>query len=313
MNWGRTFLAVCFSIFAVGRPQAGETIAIPSLTFEDEAFLAADLGGADPVTLTGELDIPQGRERPSLVVLLHGSDGPTSGAVWNWSRILNKGGIATLKLDSYGGRGLSNISADQQSFGQFLQIYDAYRAAELMAADPRINADKIVLMGFSRGGNAALFSAMNRFRETFGPKHGRIAAHLPFYPACNFELNRQDDVSNVPIRLFHGELDDWTPAKSCRAYIAKLLAHGSDAQMIEFSGAAHAFDNPRGPAYFSDLDWQTSRNCLRVERDGVLANAATGKRFSYDDECVERGPHTQYNGDAAAAAEQAVLDLLQSL
>lgn len=184
---------------------------------------------------------------------------------------------------------------------------------EVLAAHPKIDGSRVAVMGFSRGGNTALYSVLARFQKSFGPKEGRIVAHLPFYPACNFELVGQLDVASAPIREFHGADDDWTLAASCRAYIDRLADAGHDAQMTIYPSALHAFDSPRNPARHADSSWQTSRNCLRREEDGRLINAATGKPFTYADAGVEYGPSAQYNDAAATAAQVAVKAFLTEL
>jgi dienelactone hydrolase len=283
-----------------------EMVEIGSLTMSEGDFLRGDAAAGTPVTLSGRLEGPDTGEPLPVVILLHGTDGPKSGAVRHWSRFLNTFGIATLSLDSYTGRHLGDASADQSRFGQFSQIYDTYRAVEALAANPKIDGARVAVMGFSRGGNAALYSAMARFQKAFGPANGRIVAHLPFYPACNFELVDQLNTTGAPIREFHGTDDDWTPAAPCRVYVERLRAAGRDARMIEYPGALHGFDSPSNPSWHSDPGWQTSRSCLRREENAQLVNTATGKPFTYADACVEYGPSVKFDAVAAADAQEAV-------
>lgn len=299
--------------FASVASAADEAVEVNSRTLTDEDFLQGNMTAGTPVTLTGNLSGPESAERLPVVILLHGTDGPGSGAVWGWEGFLNRIGIATLSLDSYTARNLTQASSDQSLFGQFTQIYDAYRAADALADHPRIDGSRVALMGFSRGGNAALYSAMMRFQKSFGPSKAHIVAHLPFYPACNFQLVGELEVADAPIREFHGSDDDWTLARTCRDYIDRLAAAGSDATMTEYKGALRAFDSPRNPARFTDSDNQTSRNCMRKEVDGKLLNAATGRPFSYSDACVEFGPSSQYNDPAATAAQAAVKAFLNEV
>ena len=183
-----------------------------------------------------DLSGPDGKEKLPVVVLLHGGDGPGSGAVWNWSRALNGAGIATFSLDSYTGRGLSRAPADRSL--EFTQIYDTYRAVEVLAAHPKIDGARVAVVGFSLGGITALYSAMARFHQSFGPQEGKIVAYLPFYPYCNFGLVDELNIVSGPIREFHGGDDDATPAAPCRAYIDRLAEAGHDAQMTILSGRA---------------------------------------------------------------------------
>ena len=116
----------------------------------------------------------------------------------------------------------------------------------------------------------------------------------------------------MPIREFHGGADDYAPPGPCRDYIERLAATGHDAVMTEYPGVLHQFDG-RDDGNWTDPTAPTSRNCRRVERDGVLLNAATGEPFSYDDACVEYGPGGGYDADATASAKAAVTALLRDV
>ena len=287
-----------------------ETVEVPSLTLTDAHFVNADVNAGKAVKLTGNLVGPDNGSPSPVVVLLHGGDGPTSGAVWNWSRYLNGVGIATFSLDSYTGRGFEHAPANSSLFGQFTQIYDAYRAVEVLARNPKVDGSRVVLMGFSRGGNTALYSAMMRFQKAFGPSKGKIVAHIAFYPYCNFELADQFDIGAVPLREFHGAEDDQSPVASCQNYIESLAGAGHDAEMTVYPGALHAFDDPRRPARVADDEWLTARNCKIQEKNRQLVNKATGKPFAFTDACVEHGASVQYNDQAATAAQSSVRSFL---
>ena len=291
---------------------AADTISIPSRTMSDDAFLASEGEAGTDVVIEGRLTgLKEGPPQP-VVILVHGANGPKSGSAWNWSQFLNLHGFATLRLDHYTARGIGDVMANQSSAAQFMPIYDIYRAVEVLAETPGVDPDRIFVMGFSRGGIAALYASLQRFHDAFGPRVGRIAGYFPFYAACNFRLDRELEVADAPIRLFHGGADDWTPVGPCRDYVERLMAAGHDVTLTEFPEAHHAFDDPTAPALHSDQNWMTSRACLRIERNGTLVNAETGKPFSYEDACVERGPHSQFNGPATDAAQRQVLEILMN-
>lgn len=303
-------LSAVVVLAVAGQAAASETLTIPSRTMTDEAFLAGTPDAGEPVEITGRLAGLRDGPRQPAVIFLHGANGPKSGAAWNWSQILGLRGYATLRLDSYTARGIGDVAVDQATAPQFMPIYDAYRAVEVLAAMPEIDADRIYLMGFSRGGTATLYASLRRFHDAFGPMAGRIAGYVPLYAACNFTLEGELNLVDAPVRLIHGRLDDWTPLAPCQDYADRLAAEGADVTLTPLDGAHHAFDDPTAPALHSDSDWKTSRNCHRIERGGTLVNAQTGQPFTYDDACVEHGPHSQFNGDAVGVAQRVVLDLL---
>ena len=87
-----------------------------SLTLTDQQFLTGDKSGL-PVTITGELRLPQRTTgRVPVVIMLHGAGGLVASNEL-WSRMLNAMGVATFAIDSHSGRNLGNIGANQGALG----------------------------------------------------------------------------------------------------------------------------------------------------------------------------------------------------
>ncbi|WP_075216061.1 dienelactone hydrolase family protein [Mongoliimonas terrestris] len=311
----RIMAAIVSAAFLAFPSSAGalqeEKIGIPSVTLDDNSILQGRDG--KPVTLPATLVLPDGEGLFPAVILLHGSDGPTSGSTWNWSQYLTSLGFATLRIDSYTSRGFQEIYTDQGRVAEFMNVIDTYRALDVLAQDRRIDKNRIAVMGFSRGGIGALYSALARFEEQYGSKTAKLAAHLPFYPPCNFLLDRDTETTGAPIRAFHGDADDWNPAPRCESYIERLQKAGHDAAVTIYPGARHSFDSSSSPAYTVVDNAQTSRNCLRQENNKTLVNASTDQPFSWRDACVEMGPSVHFNGPATDAAKEAVRAFLASM
>jgi dienelactone hydrolase len=284
-----------------------------SLTLTDQQFLTGDKNGL-PVTITGELRLPQGTTgRVPVVIILHGAGGLVASNEL-WSRILNAMGVATFAIDSHSGRNLDNIGANQGSLGFFAYTLDAYRAQEMLAAHSRIDPGRIALMGTSRGGRGALYASLRRFRDTWGS--GRdFAAYIPLYAACESpSVIGEEDVSDRPIRQFHGGSDDVVSIAPCRTFYDRLRANDKDAQLTEFPNVWHLFDNPAVPPGPSAASIQTLRSCdVREERPGVLVNTVTRRPFTWDDLCVENKTHVGYDEAAMRATHAAVRDLLRTI
>jgi len=202
---------------------------IETLTLTDQQFLTGDKSGKAAV-IAGELRLPQGAAgRLPAVVLMHGSGGAGAREEF-WSKTFNEMGIASFLVDSFSGRGLTSVSANQALLGRFNMILDAYRAHATLSAHPRIDRSRMVLMGFSRGGQTTLYASLKRFHQAWDPEVA-FAAYIPLYASCNPTLIGDTDVSGVPIRMFHGAADDYVPVGPCRAYVERLRAAGRDAQL----------------------------------------------------------------------------------
>ena len=286
---------------------------IQSLTLSDQEFLKGNATGKQ-IIITGQLRIAQGIGRLPVVVLQHGSSGYAAN-VDVWSRELNELGISTFALDGFTARGLTEVNSNQGLLGRLNLILDDYRVLDILATHPRVDSNRIVLMGFSRGGQAALYASLQRFNRMWNRSGVQYAAYIPFYPDCMTTFISDTDVESRPIRIFGGMLDDYNPISTCKAYVERLHLAGRDVELTEYPNASHAFDNPLGaqPAAVSPA-FESARNCkIREEADGLLINVETKELFTYKDTCVERGPHLGYDPIATQAAKTAVKAFLRTV
>lgn len=284
---------------------------IDSVTVTNQQFLNGDKNGKR-VVIGGELQLPRGEGRFPVVILVHGSGG-VGAREDRWAHELNTIGVAVFILDTFTGRGIVQTNTDQSQLETLSMIGDAYRALAVLSKHPRIIASKIALMGFSKGGDVALHASMKRFQRIYGSPGVEFAAFLPFYAPCNTRYREDDQISEQPIRMFHGSADNWVPVASCRDYVKRLQAGGKDVQLTEYSGAQHAFDNYLTPV--RDMtEAQTSRRCSLEEAEGgLIVNRETRRVFTVRDPCIERGAKLGYDAHATEEATKAVKQFLVSL
>jgi dienelactone hydrolase len=291
-----------------------EIYAIPSLTISDQQFLTGDANGK-PVTVAGEFRIAQGTGRLPVVVLMHGSSG-VGANIEPWVHQLNTMGISTFVIDGFTGRGLTVVGPNQALLGRLNLIVDIYRSLDILAKHPRVDPERIVLMGFSRGGQAALYASLDRFQKLWNKSGAQFAAYIPFYPDCLTTYATDTEIAARPIRIFHGTPDDYNPVASCKAYAARLMEAKRDVVLTEYPDSQHGFD--AGLLGVSTItvsaNAQTARNChLKEGEGGVLMNADTNAPFGYKDACIELNPHVGGNPGTAEAARKAVSEFLQAL
>jgi dienelactone hydrolase len=291
-----------------------EIYAIPSLTISDQQFLTGDANGKQ-VTVAGEFRIAQGLGKLPVVVLMHGSSGVGAG-MEPWVRQLNGLGISTFVIDGFSGRGLTAVGPNQGLLGRLNFIVDIYRSLEILARHPRVDPERIALMGFSRGGQATLYASLDRFQKLWNKSGVQFAAYIPFYPDCSTTYATDTEIAARPIRIYHGTPDDYNPVASCKAYLARLQEAKRDVVLTEYPDSQHGFD--AGLLGVSTItvsaNAQTARNChLKEGEGGVLMNADTKAPFSYRDACIELNPHVGGNPATAAEARKAVSDFLLAL
>ena len=287
-----------------------EAIPIQTLTVSDQQFLSGDASGR-PTTIAGVLRVAQGSGRLPLVILIHGSGGFEVNADV-WDRQFGSLGISTFALDSFSGRGIASTVTDQSQLGRLNMILDLYRSLAVLAAHPWVDPNRIAVMGFSRGGQAVLYATLKRFQKMWNPSGIDPAAYIALYPQCNTTYISDAEVTDHPIRIFHGMSDDYVKIVPCQAYSERLKQAGKDVQMTEYPDTWHAFDYPSLTSKPVVVENGQTTNCALIEETtGTIINTATNKPFTYADDCLGRNPHVAYSAKATLATEEAVRTLLK--
>ena len=94
---------------------------------------------------------------------------------------------------------------------------DALVALKLLATHPRIEPARIGVLGFSKGGQVALYTELEPFRQAVIADDIRFALHVAFYPYCS-DWYMSERLTKAPMLLLLGGQDDYTPAGPCRDY-----------------------------------------------------------------------------------------------
>ena len=282
---------------------------IQTETLTAEQFLNAEKPGI-PVTIAGELRMPfRMKGRMPAVVLVHGSGGVTP-QIDPWARELSEIGIAVFILDSFTGRGVGEGIVPESRVSFLTMLVDVYRVLELLSNHPRIDPSRIAIMGFSRGGRVAMYASLKRFQRMHGPTGVEFVAYLPFYPACWTTYIGDEQISEGPIRIFHGKADNWTPIEACRKYVERLRKRGKDVQLVEYPGAYHAFDAPGD--FIRQFPNATGLGTCECEErpGGIVVNRATGEPWKPSDTCATKGTTIGGNPQARSETIKAVKEFL---
>lgn len=250
---------------------------------------------ANPSTISGVLGMPKSQGKVPAMILQHGSGGVERKDFDVWARLLNEMGVATFVIDGFSGRGVKRIVENQALLHSAVSIADAFVALKLLATHPGIDASRIGIMGFSRGGLVANQAIWEPYRRTLIDDDLRFALHIAVYPGCQQHAWSQQ-FSKVPVFMLLAAKDDYAPAEFCRAYASRMKSLGVNVEIIEYPGAYHSFDAPYG--WRHDPDAQTSRKCPvlenQIERWGWRV-ASTGQPVpdkelpAFFDGCVTKG------------------------
>lgn len=254
--WFGAAIAIAVLCLSATRLRA-DPVTFRSVTLADMTRVA-EAAISDPVEIQAELNVPTRKvDRLPAVVVAHTIGGYSEANEGWFAAELRKAGFATLVYDSFKARKWSGKAREGDKRVGPSVIADAFSALKFLARHPKIDAQKIAIVGFSLGGDVAHSTAFERFRKILAPEQ-RFAAHVSFYPGWTTGTRAgKDAYTGAPILLLFGEKDELTPTNKVLAYLDYLKARASNSHIetLTYSGAYHAWTNPMfaKPRFIPDL------------------------------------------------------------
>ena len=205
-------------------------------------------GGATPAEVPAKLTLPEGEKLPA-VVIIHGSAGPDSRGTFH-SEYLVSNGFAVLELDMWAARGVTGFN--QRPKTTLDTLPDVWGAWLFLSEHPKINKEKIAILGFSWGGVNAMTTAFGKEPKDSPPNlaQAKFAAHIAFYPICDIWVKNgiasrvvdQSNPTGAPVQIHNGTRDDYdTTPVVCQSLIT---AHPQlPLEVFMYEGASHGFDS----------------------------------------------------------------------
>jgi dienelactone hydrolase len=327
--WAAALVRACALALAIGSASAALAAEPGPAAFRSEIipFDSADLplqamltGGPTTVsrTIAGELSLPNtDAARVPAVIVLH-SDGGLTPNQPAWVPAFNRAGIAVFSVDSFSGRGtfakVHGFVSIEGRANYSIRMVDAYRALDRLSRHPRIDPDRVALLGYSGGGTAVRLAAMQRFARVHAAAGQRFAAFVALYPGCDVSMRDDDQLTPAPLRVHHGTDDVTTWPEFCRKWVVRARNAGADIEFRAHDGAVHGFDLPEGIPPLIRPDVVNISRCRWREIDGGrVVGAETGRLIEDTDACVGKGTRAGPHAEARAAATAEVIAFLLSV
>jgi dienelactone hydrolase len=234
--------------YGQGSPAGTTAVTFQSSTYNDMRHILAREAPAAAVTIKANLGFPeQAKDRHAAIIVVHSISGYRDGNEGYVAGELRKAGFATLTYDSFAVRGTTGIALQGSPGYLPIGVADAYAALRRLSDEPRIDASRIAIIGFSYGGEIAHLAAFEMLRSALNPAAGRFAAHVAFYPGGNFGVTAEPRAyTGAPILMLLGEKDENLPVTKIERYLAyaRSLSAPAPIETVVYPGAYHAWTVP---------------------------------------------------------------------
>jgi dienelactone hydrolase len=312
---GRWWKVAAAALALIGPSIGGaqEKVTIPSRT--PSTWTEYTHGAGAAVTVVGYLYLPSGANGPvPAMILKHGSGGlggPQGDNIRKWAKTMNDWGLAAFVVDSFTPRGIGESATDQGKLRSLADLADSFAALKVLASDPRIDASRIGVIGWSRGGAVAMETALESARlGVLAATDPKFAAHVVFYGMASPQY-RDTTTDRAPMLFLHGDADNLVPTGPTREFADWIKTQGNPVTFQTYPGVYHDFDVEGGIDGSVGMV-ETARNCdvlvdfssgQVVRMDHQPASGVSGLALiRYMRGCMQRGAELHPNRAARADA-----------
>ena len=213
-----------------------ETVDYESATPETANDLNNGLSFIKKTKVFGKLFLPEKTDQKvPLVITVHPSMGFTPSDYFEWFTSL---GVAVFDIQPYLSRGIESQWFYEVS--EEAATIDAYKALDIMSKDPRIDKDKIILVGWSYGAMVVNNAHQQFFIDKIKPEN-EFQAFISYYPFCSL-IKENTKTSEKPLTILIGEKDRMCPSELCQDYIDIVKKSSPNSNIHIFEKSYHRFD-----------------------------------------------------------------------
>jgi len=233
-----------------------------------------------PAAIPGVLRLPPAPPRVPAVVILHGSAG-VDGRGERYAQQLLAAGIGSIEIDMFTPRNIGRGQATTARPRQFDTLPDVFGALRFLAANPRVDPQRIGVMGLSYGAGLSIMASIESIGRAYAAGGADFRAAAPLYPVCfGYDPDRPlarlpgQNFPRLPMLMLVGERDDYDAdgGASCR----RLAMSGQPAaqarmQFQVMAGATHMWDTERTTSYRDPAAARGQGGAVQVVQNSAAA------------------------------------------
>lgn len=250
-----------------------ERLEIPSANPVNFREAMSANGPAVAQTIDGVLALPAGDGPHPVVMVVPGSAGVSPNHLRHAATLVSRG-YGTCVVDPFTMRSVTSTVANQAQYSFAASAHDVLATLRVLAADPRIDASRVVAQGHSRGGAAVIMASMRPFADAVVGDLALAGAYAA-YPWCGQQFLRPM-VGRTVVRTIIGDRDEWCSVMAAQAQTNAILLAGGDASIRIVPGAHHSFDRHEEVHLIAEARVSPDAPVEYLADDGSMIDPVTG-------------------------------------